>query len=62
MFGVFFVLFGGIFVFFRGKTVGPFLYFWGGGGGGCIFWGDKSGGNFVFFGGIFIIFWGDFCF
>jgi hypothetical protein len=56
MLGVFFVLFGGIFVFFYGKNRGAiFVFFWGGGGV-CIYWGQKSGVNFVFFGDIFVFF------
>jgi hypothetical protein len=50
MFGVFFVLFGGIFVFFMGKTVGEFFYFLGGV---LYFLGRKKWGQFC-------IFWGDF--
>jgi hypothetical protein len=62
IFGIIFVFLGGIivlfevlFVFLGGKTVGPFLYFlgffWGDF---CLFWGKKSEGIFVFFGGIFV--------
>jgi hypothetical protein len=43
-------MFGDIFVFFRGKTVGPFLYFLGGF---LYFLGRKKWGQFC-------IFWGDF--
>jgi hypothetical protein len=45
------ILFGGIFVFFRGKTVGPFLYFLGAV---LNFLRRKKWGQFR-------IFWGDFC-
>jgi hypothetical protein len=51
MFGIFFVLFGGIFL---GKNRGA-IYVYLGGGGGCIFWGEKIGGNFVIFGGILFL-------
>jgi hypothetical protein len=49
MFGVFFVLFGGVFLyFFRGKTVGSFLYFFFGGGG-VVFFGAKKVGTILYF-------------
>jgi hypothetical protein len=49
--GSFLYYLGGIFVFFRGKTVGPFLYFLGEV---LSFLGRKKWGQFC-------IFWGDFC-
>jgi hypothetical protein len=48
--GLFCIIWGGFLYFLRGKTVEQFLYFLGGF---CIFWGEKIGGDFVFFGGIF---------